>query len=135
MSESCSSCAFRPGCATYDKEAWNRLRSTISALSGRPFFCHKGLNWRKPMAVKNGIVVDTEGNSRRLKVCQGWKNEVVKHVRPGIEHRAERIRRRRYGSMAMEWLQLWLDEKNPHFKARLQRRLNVLMRLLRWRQR
>lgn len=45
MPDPCETCAFREDCETFD-EPLNRLKSMICAMSGLPFYCHKGYDWR-----------------------------------------------------------------------------------------
>lgn len=135
LSDTCSSCAFRKGCDTHDKEADNRLRSTIAAMTGVPFFCHSGLNYRDPLAITKGMIFDVDGRRQPVKVCEGWKREVVKYATPGVEHHRVRERRRMWGQLALRWVASFLDATDPVMKDFYQRRLTVMVRMLRWKPR
>lgn len=91
MNSPCDSCAFREGSETFEREPYNRFRGQIAALSGLPFFCHHGLNWRGPMAIRKGLVFDMDGKVQHVKICAGWRAEVALHITPATPDR--RIRR------------------------------------------
>jgi hypothetical protein len=81
MPSPCNSCAYKPGCATHDKELHNRLVSLISAMGGTPFYCHKNIAWDKGVEVIQfrGKQMYANGDplEQPLIVCEGWKREVA----------------------------------------------------------
>ncbi len=118
-SNACDSCAFREGSETFDREPYNRFRGQICALSGVPFFCHHGLNWHKPIAIRKGIATDVDGNRQRLKVCQGWRAQGVKDVPAGPKHAVKRMIRRALGQDCLDTLECAISESDPAEHAEL----------------
>ena len=88
----------------------------VCALSGRPFFCHHGLDWRRPLAIRKGQVFDIHGNVERVKVCAGWQTEVRKHITPATKDRSIR---RGLGDYCMELIDTWGAETGPAEKKEL----------------
>lgn len=131
----CDTCAFREGSTTHDAEPYNRLRSEICALTGVPFFCHHGLNWRKPMIIRRGMAADVDGNIRRLQICAGWKARMNGSQLPrdsdNLSHLG-RIVRRSKGLAALDLLEEACDSENDASdKAGLWERLRRVVKSLR----
>jgi hypothetical protein len=100
----CATCAFRPGCETFEDEPDNRLASEIAAMSGIPFYCHdKDPNWRTQK--RTGL---TRAEHRQLvqtmPICAGWKSRVAELNRKGVFTKATRQIRRYLGQRALELL-------------------------------
>jgi hypothetical protein len=119
MANPCDSCAFRPGCETHEGEPYNRFRAQVAAMSGVPFFCHHGHDYRRPIAIKKGHVSQDRSEPHRLQVCAGWKSQVVKDVPAGAEHHTQRIMRRTLGQQCLELLDAAIAETGVPEKAEL----------------
>jgi hypothetical protein len=149
----CSTCAFRPG-ADANREVDNRLRGQIAALSGNPFYCHHGLDWKAGnRAIGDALAVDKnqaallnagipkaaliratlpllEGHS--VTVCEGWKAEIRRLKSRGLFNDPETNQlRRQVGAIAFAELDGFLregidaGEKAKH-RANLKECLSVL---------
>ncbi len=127
MKEACESCAFREGSETFDRQPYNRFRGHICALSGMPLYCHHGFNWRKPIADKLGLSVDTDGNAQRIQICQGWRSEVVKQISTKTPNR---IIRRGLGQYCLELLESAVRETGPEEKAELWEEMRSAFKML-----
>lgn len=127
MGSPCDTCAFREGSETFEREPYNRFRGQVAAMSGVPFFCHHGLNWRGPMAIRKGKVFDVDGNVERLQICAGWRKNVVKHIRPGMK---DRLLRRGLGQACMDQLEAAVAETSGPEKEELWRELRGMFMML-----
>lgn len=116
----CDSCAFREGSITFEREPDNRLRAQIAALGGIPFFCHHGLNWNKPIAVKRGFAFDLDGNHQRLKICEGWRSHVARMISSRTKNRSAR---RAFAQIALDDITAYRAEDDPKEKAMLLKEL------------
>jgi hypothetical protein len=127
MASPCDTCAFREGSETFEREPYNRFRGQVAALSGLPFFCHHGLNWRKPMAIRRGFAFDVDGNVERVKVCEGWRQQVTKHIKPGMK---DRLLRRGLGQATMDQLEAAIAETGKAEKKELWAELRTMFLML-----
>lgn len=123
----CDSCAFRPGSVTHDKEPYNAFRGQVAALSGLPFFCHHGLNWRKRILTKFGHALDCDGKIQRLQVCAGWKEQVRGTITPATK---KRMIRRGLGVLIMDELDAAIAEDDPKERRELWKDLHRSFRML-----
>jgi hypothetical protein len=121
--ETCSSCAFRKGCETYEKEPYNRLKSMIAALGLVPFFCHRGFDW------KNTKGMMPPAGARN--VCEGWKAEVQKLKAKGhyADPEIRKLRKIAAGS-ALVSLETFCDSKDKEKKEEALGHMYDMMHLL-----
>lgn len=100
MSNPCDSCAFHPGAAAHN-ELYNRLRGEICAITGVPFWCHHGKDGTD-YTNSSKFVSRSEIRARGMRVCEGWKAEVRKHVAAGSDRWHRRLIRRWRGEAALD---------------------------------
>lgn len=139
MPSACSSCAFRPGSVTHDKEPYNALRGLLCALGAVPFYCHDGLDWRDHRAmvlchptVRRFIVSITGIPGPTLHHCEGWK-EAVRRYKADHLFDDPAIRRVRHiaADRALEVIEQFVAApEGSKEKAALNRELESLVYLL-----
>jgi hypothetical protein len=129
--QQCEGCAFNGDAAA---EPYNRLRSEICALTGVPFYCHHGLDWTRPLALKNGLVVDMDGKSAKPVACAGWRDRMrANQLLPrGTSDMAilGRMVRKGKGKDALATLELAIKSE-PKAKPGIWKKLHKMVRLLR----
>lgn len=125
MANQCDTCAFKKGAAA-NREPYNLLRSTVCALSGVPFFCHEGFDWRN---FRQGLPP-----REHRKVCAGWQQNVRQLAAKGRFANEDRRRTLHVlGGLALEEIELGYGsdkterDKMPH-RTKLRRILTFLMR-------
>lgn len=97
VGSACDTCAFRPGPGAHE-EPYNRLRSNICAMSGVPFFCHEGIDWRGQDAMSRLPGLLHSGDAH---ICAGWKERVSLAIPRGREHAGCRQLRKLLGGLAL----------------------------------
>ena len=114
----CESCAFREGAAAHN-EVYNRLRAQICALTGVPFWCHhttSGADITGSSSFKTKAEVSAVG----LRICEGWKREVVQNVKPGPAT-FKRLVRRWKGEAILEMIEEFVRSEGEDKQEVLQR--------------
>jgi hypothetical protein len=113
MSGPCDTCAYRPG-AEANTEAYNRFRSLICALTGVPFYCHHNFDWK----TQRSRMTRPEFRKLRPTLCEGWRREVKKHVKPGLAGTFNRLVRRWKGEYILLLIEEWVGAEGADKKAR-----------------
>lgn len=123
----CDTCAFRTGAAAHS-EVYNRLRAQICAITGVPFWCHHGFDWK----TKSKYITRAEFRERGMRICQGWRDEVRKHVKPGLEGALRRLIRRSKGEAILRMIErfIGLSGKSKKAKAAAHAELEAAIRSL-----
>lgn len=125
MSQPCDTCAFRKDAEAYT-EPYNRLRALVCAVSGIPFYCHHGFDWRTTDLVQvNRRFVPVGGElTGRVQACAGWKREVARLKASGQISPKPDVRKvqRIFGEYALHLIKAAIDapedsaEKAAHWK-------------------
>src|SRR4051794_40017207 len=80
----CDTCAFRPGCVTFEAEPHNTLRAEVCVRAPLPFHCHysKAGDW-SVVSLSNLNPAEAMSLRRELKICEGWRAEVKRRAARG----------------------------------------------------
>jgi hypothetical protein len=109
MPDPCETCAFREDCETFG-EPLNRLKSMICAMSGLPFYCHKGHDWRNTH-IANMTNSEVKEFRSSAQICEGWRRAIRERVESGAFTAAPI--RRYFGREAIRLIDKFLSVEEP----------------------
>lgn len=125
MPNPCDGCAYADGAAA-NLEPDNRLKALVCALTGVPFWCHHGMNWQTtPKHLSRA-----EFQALNLHICEGWRREVSKRIKPGLAGKRRRLIRRWKGEAALMLIDEFIAlEPGPEKDEALERLQSITRKL------
>lgn len=122
--EQCADCAFKEGGAA-NKEVYNRLRGTVCALGGVPFFCHHDIDWESQ---HSWTAAQKKKMCRRSGICAGWTVR-VNDLRQKGYYDQFRVIRHAVAEQCLLAIDLMIDAKGKT-KRKMSRLLRRMIRVL-----
>lgn len=126
MRSPCEGCAFSEGAAA-NREPYNLLRATVAAMTAHPFWCHHTKHGGL-ITAESHLMTHARHHALGLQICEGWRREVVKHVKPGLTTR-QRLIRRWMGAGILQMIEEFIGSKGRR-KKELHTRLTAAIRKL-----